>query len=158
MSIVNYFNQLVGEKCHSVPAGRGTGSVINLNIGPQALRDKPIKNPHLSENARLYDSDFGLLIYSCWRMTINGEIACSWRNAFDSMDKMLKELDKLCGQEIVKIELCENTYDLSLSFKNGIVLDIFCDMSDEHFGDENYTFYTPGKIITIGLNSVVEIE
>ena len=158
MSIINYFNRLVGEKCNSFVGGKGPGSIISLKIGPQTLKDKAIENPHISENARLYDSEFGLLIYCCWRISVDGQITCSWRDALGNNGKVLKELNKLCDKEITEIRLCEKTYDLSIIFKNGICLEIFCDVTNDYDSDENYIFYTPEKNITIGLNSVVEIE
>ena len=92
MSIINYFNQLVGEKCNSFVGGKGPGSIISLNIGHQKLRNKPSKNPHISENARLYDSDFGFLIYCCWRISVNGQITCSWRDALGNNGKVLTRI------------------------------------------------------------------
>jgi hypothetical protein len=151
-------NTLIGLPCWSIIGGKGTGSVIHLGFGSKKLRDRPLKNPHLTEEERLYDSDISLMVYCSWRLSSESDIICSWRDAIDNIEDMLFNLELIRNKKITKINICPLSLDLDIYFEGNKKIEIFCDETNDYDADNNYSLFTEEKIINAGLKSVIYYE
>jgi hypothetical protein len=151
-------NLLIGLSCWSIIGGKGTGSVIHLGFGSKKLRDRPLKNPHLTEEERLYDPDISLMVYCSWRLSSETDILCSWREAISNIDNMLLNLELIRNKKIIKIDICPLSLDLDIYFEGNNKLEIFCDETNDYDADNNYSLFTEEKIINAGLKSVLYCE
>lgn len=158
MSFLESFENLISKKCNSIIAGTGTGSVVKLGFGQKNPREIPLKNTELSKEQRLFCYEFELLVFCCWRVSLNGKTVGGWRDAIDDIDKMKETLNRMLDADVESINLCENSGDLAISFRNGLTLDLFCDITNCYDSDENYTLYTKNQNITVALNGSIEIE
>jgi len=84
--------ELYNQTCWAVIAGKGTGSIFNIKIGEKIPRAKPINNPHLSDDARNYDSKYGIMVYSSWELTKNGDFVCDSDDSNENDGPMVSHL------------------------------------------------------------------
>jgi hypothetical protein len=138
-------------KCWSIVAGKGAGSVINIGFGGKIKRDKPLSNPALGEQDKLFEAEFSLLVYCAWRLSNDVSIICSWRDDNSPNGPMLKGLSILQNKKVVGVSLDMDMLDLTLIFEDGLRLDIFCDQTNTDESDQNYIFYTSQMIFTAGI-------
>jgi hypothetical protein len=47
-------NLLIGRPCWLIIAGKGTGSIVHLGFGDKYPRDKPLKNPCINDDEKLF--------------------------------------------------------------------------------------------------------
>jgi len=149
---------LVGKECWGFVAGQGTGSILALNFGKKILREKPVDNPHLSEDCRNFDPEFSFLIYSPWRLNNSTEIlsASYYDNSNDGA--MINGLNKVLNKSVESISCESPCNDLSIEFEDNTVLKIFaCDIG---FDEDSsfYNFYSPSGIFSVVDDSRIEFE
>lgn len=152
------FDGVVGKKCGSVIFGEGAGSTINLGVGDKKRRHLPLKNPKLSEEERLFEYEYQFIIYCSWRISAHGRIVGGWRDAIAEFDKFRSAIHMILNKKIESVDLERGGNDLVIYFQDGVSLNVFSDITNDYDGDANYTLYTPGKTITVGLNGAVEVE
>ena len=62
------FDELIGVPCWGAACGVGTGSRLELLLGAQIERDRPVRNSHLSHDVRNFEGEFGLFVECAWRV------------------------------------------------------------------------------------------
>lgn len=146
-------NRLVGQVCWGFAAGKGTGSVISLDIGEKVLRESPLKNPHLTAKQRKYKAEFDLFIQCAWRLESKTQVICgAWDDNSEGGD-MLEGLQRLVGQAINSIKVSKPAFDLAVNFNNGLVLRIFCEQTNQAEMEDNYSVFLPNTIYVVGNRS-----
>ena len=143
-------NRLVGQLCWGVSAGVGTGSVVDLKIGRKILRKIPVRNPHLGQLQRKYDSEYAIFIHCVWRVDSKSKIVCGCWDDNTENGEMLAGLRRLVGSTITSVNVKNPAWDLDLTFSNGLVLRVFCDSVNLVDMDDNYSVFLPEGIFTVG--------
>ena len=139
---LNELQNLVGLECWGITGGEGTGSIITIDVGEKILRGKPLQNSHLSPLVKKYNSSFGFMLHSPWRIyskevTISGSHMTNERNG-----KMITGLDSLLKKTITKVECTKPAFDLTIEFSSNIKLVVYCANIDMPY-TECYTFHSP---------------
>jgi hypothetical protein len=148
-------NRLAGQLCWGISGGAGTGSAINLNIGRQIPRKTPLRNPHLNRLQRKYDSEYALFIHCPWRIDSKSKVVCG---GWDENGEMLAGLTLLTGSKVTSVSVKKPAWDLDLTFKNGLVLRVFCDSVNMADMADNYSVFLPEEIFTVGVRSKLSKE
>lgn len=136
---------------------RSIGSIVVLGIGGKTLRQNILTNQHLPELYRTYEPDFEIRIQCAWRLSKSDKVLHGWRDLAYVEGVQPKWFDYVTYQKIVSVQCKKPAYDLTITLANDIVLDIFCDITNEE-DDDNYTIYLRDNRLTIGVNSMVSIK
>lgn len=136
---------------------RSIGSIVVLGIGGKTLRQNILTNQHLPELYRTYEPDFEIRIQCAWRLSKNDKVLHGWRDLAYVEGVQPHWFDYVINQRIVSIQYKKPAYDLTITLENDIVLDIFCDVTNEE-DDDNYTIYLRDNRLTIGVNSMINLS
>ena len=157
MSIATLIRQIEGVECWSIVGGSGPGSVISLDFGGKILRETPLTNRHLTDVQRIYDSQFGLIVYCAWRILFQQSIIGGWRDSGPGTT-LRGQLDLLVGLKVKTVDVNPRTYDLRIEFQENMAMDVFCDITNLHESDDNYVFFDREWIGAVGSKSVPLVE
>ncbi len=153
-------DKLVGEKCWSYMANVNTGSCVSIGIGRKVLREKPLRNPRISKEERLYKGEFDLYVSCSWRLDWKGEVLCGSEDDKSEQGPIMTGLREMLNRRVVSVELEEPGLDLALIFEDDLVLRVFCDEFEQ--GEEaleNYVLFLPDRQLVVGARSnLVEYE
>lgn len=156
-SFLQDLSNLTGEECWGVTGGEGTGSMISLDIGKRTVRAKPMRNPHLTELVRCYESAYQLLLYCPWRIESSSEVFSGSHMSNQNDGPMVRGLEVIRGKTIQTITCSRPAFDLQIQFEGGISLVIHCSLigMDE---DECYVF--KGKLgwYSVGFDGKLALE
>lgn len=147
--------RLRSSVCWSVIAGAGAGTVISLDFGGKVLRNKPLKNPALTDEQRRYAGEDVLYIECAWRLQTKGEVICSSTSSNLSHQSMAIGLKQIIGAHVAKVRVRLPAGDIEIIFDNGLSLLVFADQCNEVDQINNYTFYSPNSIVTNGPKSLI---
>lgn len=151
-------NRFTGQVCWGFAAGKGTGSVVSLDIGGKVLRESPLKNPHLTAEQRKYDAEFDLFIHCVWRLESKTQVICgAWDDNAEGGD-MIEGLQRLVGQTISSVKVSKPAFDLAVNFNSGLVLRIFCDQTNQSEMEDNYSVFLPDAIYVVSNRSQLRRE
>lgn len=134
---------LIGLECWSIIAGKGTGSIISLNIGNRIPLDKISSNNKIPDIARRYTGEYGIFIECAWRLDNINEVICGSQSSNEDNGPMLTGLQQLVPSHISDIQLYEPAKDLKIIFDNEYQLNIFCDNTNPEDYEDNYSLFTP---------------
>ena len=148
---------IVGEECWGVVGGEGTGSVILLSIGERTIRPRPLRNPHLSDLVRRYDSAYSLRIGCPWRIDSPSEVVSGSHMVNANDGPMVNGLASICGQNISAVVCCAPAFDLTIRFENQHALVIHCSEIDMAY-DTCYSFGAPAGHYMVGFDGKVWFE
>jgi hypothetical protein len=146
-------NLLIGRPCWLIIAGKGTGSIVHLGFGDKYPRDKPLKNPCINDDERLFKPEFSLMVYCAWRLSSLDRILCSWRSSNEIGGEMISGLSLLRFRRINDVSIRPITLDLDLTFEDNIHFQVFCDITTNDEADNNYVLLTKDQIIEVGIRS-----
>lgn len=152
---INAIGKLNGKICWSIIGG-SERSDISIKFGKKIPRKKPIPNIHLTDDEKLYEGEYSFLIECTWRLESNDKVLHSWMDASPQNKLLQKRLKRLINSKVKKVEVSLPFYDLSIYFSNSLCLKIFCDQTTDEY--DNYSFYTPGKVYTVGCCSKLKFE
>lgn len=155
--LLHDLSMIVGEECWGVTGGEGTGSVILLNIGARTLMQRPLKNPHLTELVRRYDSAYALRIRSPWRIDSALEVVSGSHLPNSNDGRMVQGLTTICGKIITSVSCSAPGFDLTIEFDNQHSLVIHC--SEIGWGyDDCYSFGSPPGYYSVGFDGDVSFQ
>ena len=115
--------RLDGLLCWYVNAGGAAGTSFSLALGEKVLRDKPLNNPGVNDDFRIYEGEFNLYVWCSWRLE---QESCALSSSNQDPAQAADALKELTGSRLSSIEVDETTTDLKLLFGNR-VLRVFCD-------------------------------
>ncbi|MCJ8311476.1 MAG: hypothetical protein HRU38_02080 [Saccharospirillaceae bacterium] len=150
-------NNIIGKEIWGVVGGRGTGSVISLSIGDKFKTDQPSINPNLTELVKNYDSEYGLMVFSPWRIESNKKVFCGSHNNNDESGPYNYAFGKILNTTIIQATVSVPSYDLVLSLSNGNSLKVFCaliGMDD----NECYALKSPQGWFSVLYDGVIEFD
>jgi hypothetical protein len=150
--------KLVSKECWRIVAGKGTGSVVSLQIGDKIPRKRRVDNPALPSDIQNFEGEYIVFVECVWRLDAVNEVICGAWNDNSEGGKMLKGLKRLVGQRVTSVTLGRPGFDLEIGFSNDLKLKLFCDQTNEIDNRDNYMFFTPSEIITISVASKIEVE
>ena len=157
LNFLQSLNDLIGLECWGVTGGEGTGSIISLDIGNKILKNKPSKNPHLSELVSKYKSSHGFMLHCPWRIETNKKILSGSFMPNDNDGMMVSGLNKVIGTTIKKVTCIKPAYDLLIEFSNETNLVASC--SNIGIDDEEcYTYHSLNEWFTIKYGGEVAYE
>lgn len=148
---------IVGEDCWGAVCGEGSGSVLGLKIGARTLRHKPLKNLHLSELVRHYDSAYSMLIWCPWRIDTDRKVIAASYMPNTNDGAMVIGSQSICGQRIMSVACSGPAFDLRLEFENGHALVIHCGAIGRDYED-CYSFGTPLGYYGVDLDGELSFE
>ncbi len=150
--------QLMTTKCWGIIAGSGTGSVLNLQFGAKIPRQKPLDNPTLRQDVRLFDAEYDLFIECVLRLDTNQEVICGAWDDNSTEGPMLEGLNNILEKPVTGITVLEPAWDVIIEFDDSFKLKIFCDQVNEEDENDNYSFFTPKQVITVGTRGKLQTE
>lgn len=144
-------SQIKGRECWSVVAGVGT--TVSLDFGAKVRRPKPLANPNLTEEQRLYRPEFSLMVYSSWRLDCENRVICSsyWQGTDVSGPGL--GVRRLVGTRLTGFFVARPAYDLVLRFSGQLVFRVFCDQLTDEYNDSNYVLHAPDRNLDVGISS-----
>jgi hypothetical protein len=146
-------NLLIGRPCWLIIAGKGTGSIVHLGFGDKYPRDKPLKNPCINDDEKLFKPELSLMVYCAWRLSSLDRILCGWRSSNEMGGEMISGLSLLRFRRINDVSIRPLTLDLDLTFEDNICFQVFCDITTNDEEDNNYVLLIKDKIIEVGIPS-----
>ena len=113
-SFLQELSSLTGEECWGVTGGEGTGSLIALDIGKRTVRAKPVRNVHLTELVRCYESEYKLLLYCPWRIESKSEVFSGSHMSNANDGPMVRGLDFIRAKKIAAVTCSLPALDLQI--------------------------------------------
>jgi len=150
--------RLTGQVCWGFIAGAGTGSALNLNLGGRVPRKVPARNPHLTEEQRMFDGELGLFVECVWRLDSASEVVCGAWDDNSAGGPMLEGLRLLVGQVVASVETEGPAFDLRVGFGNSLTLRVFSDAVNRAEARDNYSLVVPGATYTVGTRGSLRRE
>lgn len=147
--------QMAGEKCWSFMANVNTGSCVSIDIGQKVLREKPLRNPRISKEERIYRGEFHFYVNCSWRIDWKGEVLCGGEDDKSEQGSMMIGLREMLNRRVVSVELEQPGLDVALEFEGGLVFRIFCDEFEEEEDVENYVLFLPDRQLVVGARSTL---
>jgi hypothetical protein len=145
------------QKCWSVIAGAGSGSLITLAFGRKVRRTRSLRNQHLTEVQRDFEGELELYVECAWRLETTTSVICTSTSNNEHGGTMLGGLEKLIGTTIVEAKLTHPAMDIKIAFDNGLTLVVFADQANEADKYCNYTVSEKSKIIINGAKSEISV-
>jgi hypothetical protein len=152
-TVLSALKHFIGRRCVGFSAGKGTGSVVSLEFEPRRPRQKPLTNPHLTEEQRTSDAEYALFVECSWRLDDPREVICGAWDDNSTGGTMLRGLQGIVGHKVEFLRLGEPGLDLEISFENGWIFRIFCDQVNEEDRTDNYSVFSRGEVWVIGTKS-----
>jgi hypothetical protein len=160
-SATNYLrtlaDRIVGLPCWSVICGKGTGSHFTIRVGRKIASDRPLTNPALTPDERVFEGEFWLFVEdAAWRLDDSNGNICGSTSTNSAGSAMSVGLARLIGQHVIASQVSSPCHDLEFSLSNDLYLRIFCDQLEE---SDNYSIGGHGiRAVTVGPKGRVEIE
>jgi hypothetical protein len=151
----NDLQKLIGKECWGIAEGKGTGSIIDFKFGEKIPLETPIDNEFLSVDCQNYEPEFNLFVKCVWRVDSPLKVLCG---ASTEHKFVRRVMNRIIGQNVVKVELSEPALDLQVTFSNDLKLTIFCDQTNVADKWDNYDYFTPDIIYAVGHKSKLETE
>ncbi|WP_157494144.1 hypothetical protein [Fulvivirga imtechensis] len=129
-----------------VNAGGSTGSIFSLDIGDELIKEE-------RGGQTFYQGECLLMIYCSWRLfDIHGKkpVTGCHENS-DLNGSMTLGLKSLLDDTVEKV-LLTSFYDISVVFKSGKILSVFCDLTPYVDEETNWFFGLQGKYYSINNN------
>lgn len=149
---------LIKKECWGFVAGKGTGSVIVLDFGNKMKRDRPLKNPHLTQEQRENSAELSLLVQCAWRLDANDRVVCGAWDSNEVDGPMLTGLQEIVDRAVCSVVADVPSMDLTLRFDGGMCLKVFCDHVNVDEAEDNYIFYTPTRTFIVGTRSHLSVQ
>jgi hypothetical protein len=149
-------DRLPGRRC--IGCVPGAGSYVHLELEPRKPRQRPLTNPHLSEEQRQGEAEYGLFVRSVWRLDSPEAVVCGAWDDNQADGPMLRGLERLVGETVASYDLGEPGLDLVLRFANGWSWHIFCDQVNDRDRRDNYSVYGPEGTLIVGTKSQLRHE
>ncbi len=147
----NDLQKIAGKKCWGIVGGNG--SIIAFDFGKKIPREKPIINENLSNDEQKFESEFSLFVHCVWRVDSAKDVIFG---AWTEYEIIQQKLNQILNQTVKQIDLYEPAFDLKITFSNDFKLNIFCDQTNEEDNNDNYDYFTPEIIYTVGYKSNLE--
>ncbi len=142
---------IIGKKCWSCIAGRGTGSMVLIKFGEKIPRIRPVNNPYLSADDQQYEGEYSIRIEgAAWRLRSPNSIICGWRDSNSNGGPMVLGLKQLTGEIVTSANIEDGSFDINLTFSCGLRLQIFCDETNQQASGANYVFRVGGESWQVG--------
>jgi hypothetical protein len=156
---VRMLMDLRGKLCWSFYAGPSTGSDIDLDFGRKLPRIVPmLGNQNLTEDQKFYESELSLFVQCAWRLDSGKEVVCGSTDANGRNGPMVAGLQAMIGSTVERVAIQSPAFDLTLMFRDGLYLKVFCDQTNVEEGDSNYSLHTRDRIYIVGPRGRVRIE
>ena len=126
--------------------------MISLMFGEKIPNLKPIENEHLSKDVQNFESEFSLFIECVWRVDSNKKVIFG---AWTEHEIVRREINQIIGQTVKSFDLLEPAFDLKFIFAKYLQISIFCDKTNDVDNNDNYSFFTPENIYTVGHKSIL---
>lgn len=151
----NVLGNLVGQKCWSYTANVNTGSCVSIDIGRKVLREKPLRNPRISKEERLYMGEFHFYVSCSWRLDWKGKVLCGGEDDKSEQGPMIIGLSEMLNRRVVSVDLEQPSLGVVLEFDNDLVFRIFCDEFEQEEDVENYLLFLPDRQFVVGARSTL---
>lgn len=145
---------MVENRCWSYAANVNTGSCVAFDIGPKVVREKPLRNPRISKEERLYRGEFEFYVRCSWRLDWKGGVLCGGEDDKSEGGPMLTGLTRMLGRRVVSAELERPGLDLTLVFEDDLIFRAFCDeFEQDEEGLDNYVLFLADCFLVVEARS-----
>lgn len=173
-------DQVVGESLWSAITPSAGEYVAALDLGEQCRRSMRLANPRLSFLQRTYEGSFNFLIECPWRLEGPDGVITSYLSLItpktdseghlrrptkahvagggsdvDLPDSDSPPLDALVDSVVEAVTLTPGTWDLRIEVSGGLALQCFCAEVGHEQIRNNWAFWSPTGLITVGPKSVL---
>jgi hypothetical protein len=145
--LITVTHQFIDQLCWGVAAGEGTGSTVCFNIGRKIPMQKPLSNPYLHPDMRIYDSELGIMIECAWRLEQGSSVICDSGESNSNEGSMIKGLNNLAGRHIKLLSILPPALDMTIEFEDEYLLKVFCDMTDIKKETINYIIFAQDNAV-----------
>lgn len=150
--------RLAGRPCWGFIAGAGTGSSLSLSLGGRVPRKAPARNPHLTEEQRMFDGELGLFVECVWRLDSPSGVVCGAWDDNSAGGPMLAGLRRLVGRSVTSVSAEGPAFDLRVDFGDDLTLRVFCDAVNRAEARDNYSLLTADAVYTVGTRGALRRE
>ena len=150
--------RLKGQVCWGFVAGAGTGSLLSLSLGGRVPRKAPARNPHLTDEQRMFDGELGLFVECVWRLDSASEVVCGAWDDNSADGPMLVGLRRLVGRAVTAVRTEGPAFDLRVDFGDSLTLRVFSDAVNRAEARDNYSLLVPGAVYTVGTRGALRKE
>lgn len=152
-----FLNSLFGEKCWSVIAGPGTGSMASIAFGRQIPRMRPLKNPMLSEMEKEFEGEKRIFIKdAAWTLEYKGRLICTNEDSNDLDGPVVSGLRNLVGKEVMSARLIGKLGEFEVIFGDGYVLRVLHTKINDDA--DCYSLFDSERAITLSEDGRVVVE
>ena len=131
---------------------------MTTRFGDRIALEQPVANPHLSDEMRLYDHEFWLMVYCPWRIREGGWGLSGSQDSNEPDGVMLAGLAQLDGKRVLQVSFHEPFGDLTVVFDGGLMLQLFCDSMDPDERFSRYAFSSRGTVYSVESNGTLESQ
>jgi hypothetical protein len=148
-----------GKVCWSCLGGTPSGSMVNLHIGNKIKRERALSNPNLTDDERIYWGEYGLLVRSStWRIRTREKVVCGSSESSEEGGPMVRGLAQLKGKVISLVAIEDVTLDLTISFDDALIFDLFCSQTNQEAPYDNYSIRFRDRYFVVGCRSLLREE
>ena len=156
--VYKYLNNLIGQKCWSVIAGSGTGSMVSLAFGEKFRSIHKSRNNALTKEQQEYDGEFKIFIQQArWNLSVNDKVICTDQDTNETNGIMLSSLKQIVDKQVNSIQLISHTGSFKVIFANNFSLNVYCEDFVDDF-DDNYSLFDKNNILTVGNMCQILVE
>ena len=119
---------------------------------------EPVSNPSLSPEVREHDPEYSMFIECVWRLDSRDRIVCGAWDSNKNDGPMLAGLGEIVNHAVRVLTIDPPAMDLTMVFDNDLSLRAFCDQINVDDAVDNYSFFTPSAVFTVGTRSLIRVE
>jgi hypothetical protein len=135
--------------CWYVGTGGAVGTSFTLHFGAKIPRERPLKNPAVTDDFRCYEGEHILLVWCSWRLDGPLDILASSDSSCATASQTLQE--QLTSRKLVSATAFNRAFDVALEFEGELQLRIFCDrFAGNGESGMNWQLETGRHIIVVG--------
>jgi hypothetical protein len=128
--------------------------VLTLAFGKRLVAERPLTNPILTNDLRIYEGEFALVLTCPWRIEDGSNVLWTWADqaAYDSPDFKPPWLSRVVGNSVDAVVEHDTAFDFSLRFTSGLLVVVFCDSRQD---GACYSYSTPDRFFDVSATKVI---
>jgi len=151
----DFLRGIIGQTIWHVNAGGVTWPSFSLALGGKVPRQRPLKNPAVSDEFRENAGEMAFLVWSTWRLEMEDEIVATSAQS----DLAASKLEELKGLSVEEVVCISPAWDVVVRFSNARILRLFCDHLAPMDGvDTNWELCVRGEQLCVGPGAFFEFD
>lgn len=148
---------LVDRVCSNIVAGESLGTMVTLDFG-KVVRTERFGTSRRSRDVPIYEASISIQD-ATWRLEDSTSVICSSAADDNSAESdLVLGLNRLLEQRIIEVNFRNTARDLILHFEKVLSFFVFSVPIRDDPDAENYSIFTPDKILAVGFDGTVEVS